>query len=173
MDIDSWLICVNFWMGQTLLLQFPPNMGSSSSSSMCGSMMGSSTGVHPSPPPRLLVSAILPCSEMFAHQKYASTSSWPTMSSSVMLSCGGISLLSRDVVRGGYVARMPIKPSAFPVLPVTSSNLLCLWRMKICKKTFWSTLLLNWTKLCERVSRERHILAFNWCYLAQSKNNSQ
>ena len=111
---------------------------------------------------------ILPRSELFAN-----TSSWPIMSSSVTLSCGGISLLSRGVVRGGCVAGMPTKPSASPVLPVTSSNFLCLWRMKICKKTFWSTLLLNWTKLCERGSRELHILAFNWCYLARSKNNSQ
>ena len=88
--------------------------------------MGSLTGVHPIPPPRLLVSTILPCSEMFARQKCVSTSSWPTMSSSVMLSCGGISLLPGGVVRGGCVAGMPTKPSASSVLPVTSSNLLSL-----------------------------------------------
>ena len=111
-------------------------------------------------------------SEMFAHQKCVSTSSRPTMSSSVMLSCGGISLLSRDVVRGGCVAGMHPKSSASPVLPVTSSNLLCLWTMKICKTTSRLTLLLNWTKQCERGSRELHILAFNWCNLAKLKNNS-
>ena len=90
-----------------------------STSSMRGSMMGSSTGVYLSPSPRLLVSTILPCSEMFAHQKCASTSSWPTMSSSVMLSCGGISLPSRGVVRGGCVARMPTnhQPPRSSLLP--------------------------------------------------------
>ena len=69
---------------------------------------------------------IIPCSDMFPRPTCVSTSSCPTMCSSVMLSCGGICLLSRGVVRGGCVAGMPPKPSASPVLPVTSSNLLCL-----------------------------------------------
>ena len=104
---------------------------------------------------------IIPCSDMFPRPTCVSTSSCPTMCSSVMLSCGGISLLSRGVVRGGCVAGMPPKPSASPVLPVTSSSLLCLWRMKIWKKTSCLTLLLNWTKSDGRGSREDHTLAFN------------
>ena len=135
--------------------------------------MGSSTGVHPHQPPSLLISEIPPFSEMFPRQTCVSTPSWPTISSSVMLSCGGIFLLSKGVVRGGCVAGMPPKPSAFPVLPVTSSNLLCLWRMKIWKKTSWLTNLLNWTKSGGRGSREHYISAFKKCNLAKSKNNSQ
>ena len=122
-------------------------------SSMCGSMIGSLTGVHPTPPLRLLVFTILTYSEVFAHQKCVSTSSWPTMSFSAMLSCGGISLLSRGVVRGGWVAGVPTKPSAFSVLPVTSSNLLCLWSMKICKN-----ILVNFALQLNQVRRKE----FSW-----------
>ena len=104
----------------------------------------------PAPPPRLLVSKIIPCSEIFPRQTCVSTSSSPIMCSNVMLSCGKISLLSRGVVREGYVAGIPPKPSVSPVCFSTSSNLLCLWRMKICKKTSWLTLLLNWTTSGEK-----------------------
>ena len=57
---------------------------------------------------------IIPCSDMFSLPTCVSTSSCPIMCSSVMLSCGGISHLSRGVVRGGCVAGMPPKPSASP-----------------------------------------------------------
>ena len=60
------------------------------------------------------------------------TSNCPTMCSSVMLSWGGISRLSRGVVRGGWPAGTPPRASKSPVLPVTSSSLLCLWNNNIC-----------------------------------------
>ena len=81
---------------------------------------------------------------MFLRQTCVSTSNCPTMCFNVKLSCGEISLLSRGVVRGGCVAGMPPKPSASPICFVSSSHLFCFWRMKICKKTSWLTLLLNW-----------------------------
>ena len=67
------------------------------------------------------------------------TSNCPTMCSSVMLSWGGISRLSRGVVRGGWPAGTPPRASKSPVLPVTSSSLLCLWNNNICvQNNFYS-----------------------------------
>ena len=66
------------------------------------------------------------------YQTCVKTSNCPTMCSSVMLSWGGISRLSRGVVKGGWPAGTPPRASESPVLPVTSSSLLCLWNNNSC-----------------------------------------
>ena len=73
------------------------------------------------------------------YQTCVKTSNCPTMCSSVMLSWGGISRLSRGVVRGGWLAGTPPRASNSPLLPVTSSSLLCLWNNNICvQNNFYS-----------------------------------